>query len=239
MKNEELFYNPFRLISPKLDAEASRLEELFESVPEEVTCLEEGLLVMLDKLAQMTDLVKKCLLSYKQENVEEVERLGKEVHEEEKDLTSNLVVCSPTETTGDVLKAVILFPGRLERVGDHLESALNVACIKERTGVPFSERAHKELDELLDLLKDVMQSYRDVLLTRDRALLLQILDKTGKIAQMSLDFAYAHESRLIEGLCSPKASSLFLDLLDAVKHANQQLHEMGTSLLKVAQPVES
>ncbi len=31
MKDKHVFFNPFRLISPKLDREASRLEELYES----------------------------------------------------------------------------------------------------------------------------------------------------------------------------------------------------------------
>ena len=31
MKDKQIFFNPFRIISPKLNAEASRLAEIFES----------------------------------------------------------------------------------------------------------------------------------------------------------------------------------------------------------------
>ena len=57
LKEKQLFFNPFRLISPKLNAEASRLDEIYESRPQEMTCLEEGLLVMLKKLHAMADLL--------------------------------------------------------------------------------------------------------------------------------------------------------------------------------------
>jgi hypothetical protein len=62
MKNKDVFFNPFRLISPKLDAEASRLNKLQGSPPEEVTCLEEGLLIMTDKLIELTGLLRKSLI---------------------------------------------------------------------------------------------------------------------------------------------------------------------------------
>ncbi|MEW6114378.1 MAG: hypothetical protein AB1664_19750, partial [Thermodesulfobacteriota bacterium] len=113
MKREEYFFNPFRLISPKLDAEATRLEELYEKPPEEVTCLEEGLLIMISKLIQMVELGQKALIIWDPAKAEICERLGREIHDEEKSLTGQ-IVCSPTETTGQVLKTVVLFPGRLE-----------------------------------------------------------------------------------------------------------------------------
>ena len=80
MKSKEIFYNPFRLISPKLDSEASRLEEIYESPPEEVTCLEEGLLIMMNKIIRMTGLIRKSLLISDAAKAEECETLAKEIH---------------------------------------------------------------------------------------------------------------------------------------------------------------
>lgn len=231
MKNKEVFFNPFRLISPKLDTEASRLSELYEKPPEEVTCLEEGLLVMLGKLVELSRNLRKSLLMPDPDRLAECERLAKEIHEEEKSLTEHIVVCSPTETTGEVLKAVVLFPGRLERVGDHLESLVNVCRIKARDGIVFSDMANKELDQLFDLFLDVLQNFRDALVTRNATLLEHVVSQANKLAQMCLDCALAHEDRLLQGLCASKASSLYLDILYSMKAAKGHIREMSESLL--------
>jgi Na+/phosphate symporter len=232
MKNKDVFFNPFRLISPKLDAEASRLDELQGSPPEEVTCLEEGLLIMTNKLIEMTGLLRKSLIIAEPAKLDLCARLGQEIHDEEKGLTGD-IVCSPTETTGDVLKTVVLFPGRLERVGDLLESILNVSRIKARDGVPFSDKANKELDKLFGLLTEVLTNFRDALLTRNKALLEAIVEDEHRLGKMIVDFRLAHEDRLLEGLCSPKASSLYLDVSDSIRDANRHLKEMSESLLQL------
>jgi Na+/phosphate symporter len=228
MKDNHIFFNPFRLISPKLDAEANRLAELYESPPEELTCLEEGMLVMLMKLHELSDLLYKCLMMDNKSKFEQAARLAKEIHEEEKALT-NALICSPT-TTGDVLKAVLLFPGKLERCGDYFEGMLSVAAIKVRDGIPFSDRAVQEMKLLFDLLGSVLKNMRDLLATLNPTLLQILLKQHVELGEMTVTFALAHEDRLIEGLCIPKASSLYLHILDSVRNINKHLQEMSESL---------
>jgi len=232
MKHTEVFFNPFRLISPKLDAEASRLKEMFEAPPEEVTCLEEGLLVMMAKLVKLTELIRKALIMPVPEKIEECERLAQEIHEEEKGLTGDLV-CRPSETTGDLLKVVVLFPGRLERVGDLLESIVNVIRLKARGGVPFSDKAIAELNQLFEFFSEMLTNFRDALLTRNRTLLEKIVQQARRIGEMAIEFSLSHEDRLIEGVCSPKASSLFLDILDSVKSGAIHVRQMSEALLRI------
>jgi len=232
MKEKQVFFNPFRIISPKLDVEASRLEELFEAPPAEMTCLEEGLLVMVSKLIEMTKLIHKSLIVPDPQKFQACESLAQEIHQEEKGLTGDLV-CSPT-TAGEILKALVLFPVRLERAGDFMESLVNVSNIKGKEGIPFSDKAQRELEQMFGLLAEVLGHFRDVLATRNRALLEHLIGQHKKLHQMTIDFALAHEDRLLEGLCSPKASSLYLDILDSVKNANIQIQEMSRRLKQIA-----
>ncbi len=232
MKEKHVFVNPFRIISPKLDTEASRLEEIYEAPPEEVTRLEEGLLVMCSKLIEMTRLIYKSLIIADPVKFEKCGQLGREIHEEEKGLTADLV--HNPASTFDVLKSVILFPGRLERAGDLMESILNVALVKARDGIPFSDKALAELTRLFNLLTEMLANFRTVLAHRDRHLLDRLMEMHKELGQMTVDFALAHEDRLIDGLCSPKASSLYLDILDSVKNTNLNIRSMTESLIKIA-----
>ncbi len=233
MKEKQIFFNPFRIISPKLNAEASRLTELFESPPPDITCLEEGLLVMISKLIEMNRLLRKTLIIFDPVKAEECENLGRQIHEEEKTLTGD-IVCSPT-TTGPILKALVLFPGRLERVGDFLESILNVARIKARDGIPFSDKANAELTELFDLMNEMLKNFRDLIATRNRDLLDHVRAQQKKIGQIVIDFGLAHEDRLLVGVCTPVASSLYLDILDSIKSANQSVSALTENLAQLAE----
>ncbi len=201
------------------------------SPPADMTCLEEGLLVMLTRLMDMTTLAYKSLIIADPEKMKKCDALGHEIHQEEKQLTGDLV-CSPS-TTGEILKALVLFPGHLERAGDYVEGVINCARIKARDGIPFSDKAHAELTELFGLLSDILKTIREILANSNWELLGPVHEKQKKLAQMTVDFALAHEDRLIDGLCSPKASSLYLDILDSAKGANERLIRMVESLLKL------
>jgi Na+/phosphate symporter len=231
MKETKVFINPFRIISPKLDREASRLAEHYDAPPVEMTNLEEGLLIMVSKLMDMTRLIRKSFIVPDAAKLKLVDELGAEVHEEEKALTGSLV--SVPSADPEMLRALVLFPGRLERVGDFLESIANCSRIKSRDGIPFSDRAQAEMEQLFGLFGNILKNLRDSLSIKNEILLQHMQKQHEHLHQMAIDFALAHEDRLIEGLCSPKASSLYMDILDSIKSANQQIRSMGRSLLDI------
>ncbi|MBI5251526.1 MAG: hypothetical protein HY912_18710 [Desulfomonile tiedjei] len=233
MKEKQVFFNPFRLISPKLNAEASRLHEIYDSPPAEVTCLEEGLLVMLSKLRESAELTYKSLVLASPEKLERSKILGQEVHDEEKALTG-AIVCHP-QTTGPVVKALVLFPGKLERIGDFLESVANCSQIRARDGIPLSDKAMTELAQLFDLFIEILTKFSEAILNPRNEPLEDIVAKEKMLAQMTLDFALAHEERLIDGTCVPKASSIYLDILDSVKNSGSHIRSMAESLLTITE----
>jgi len=234
MRDKKVFINPFRIISPKLDMEANRLAEVYAAPFLERTNLEEGLLIMASKLMEMNRLIAKSFILPDQAKSARISELGREVHEEEKVLTSTLEIDRSADP--EMLRALVLFPTRLERVGDFLESLANCARIKARDGIPFSDRAQAELEGLFDLFGDILRNLRDTLSIRNKVLLSYMKGQHDKLHQMTIDFALHHEDRLIEGLCSPKASSLYMDILDSAKSANHQIKAMTESLLGIVSP---
>jgi Na+/phosphate symporter len=228
MKEKDVFFNPFRLISPKLNIEASRIKDLAQAPPEDVTTLEEGLLVMARKLGSVADIIYNSLTTGSLDKIEQAKVLGQEVHSEEKALTDGLLKDRTSELKA--LKLVLMFPGHLERAGDFLESVINVCRIKAEKGVPFSDRAISELKGLFSTFGELLHNFENVIFTRNRTLLKHMSEQHNHLAQMTVDFALAHEERLIDGLCSPRASSLYLDILDSIKNANHHLRNITQAL---------
>ena len=89
------------------------------------------------------------------------------------------------------------------------------------------------MEQLFSLFANILKNMRDSLSIKNKILLKHMQKQHEHLHQMTIDFALAHEDRLIEGLCSPKASSLYVDILDSMKSANQQIRSMGRSLLDI------
>lgn len=91
MKDKRIFVNPFRIMSPKLDSEALRMEELHEKPVSSAFTLEEGLLVMVGKLIEMTRLIHGGFTSDSLARLDACDRLAKEVTEQHGLLLTNLM----------------------------------------------------------------------------------------------------------------------------------------------------
>jgi Na+/phosphate symporter len=228
MKDKRFFVNPFRMISRKLDNEAFRIEELHEKAFSESMSIEEGLLVMISKIIEEMRLLSKCVLTGSQSLMSAAEVLGHEVHEEEKVLTKKLL---DAKLKVELLKGVIRFPFRLERIGDMLGNMLNCCSLKARDGIPFSDKAQAELEQLFSMATDMLMNLRDVFVVPNRTLIEHILAQGGKLAQMLLEFRLNHWERLEAGYCAPQASSLYLDILDSFTAINEYVEKMCRAFL--------
>ena len=232
MQENVHFIEPFHLINPRLDADVCMLHELLGAAPADIRTLEEGLWGMCSKLIELSNTLYKSFVLADEKKFSRCKVLAEEVHNLEKTLTPHLVhlpLASPA-----VLKVLVLFPARLERVGDLLESVLNVSIIKARDGIPFREKAMSELRQLFGVLTEMLATLRDVLATCDKPLLDHMMALHRDLGQMTFDFAFAHEDRLIEGTCSPRASSLYLDILDSVRNANRHIRSITEGLTRIA-----
>jgi Na+/phosphate symporter len=234
MKDNRFVVNPFRMISPKLDTEASKIEELHELPVSESHATEEGLLIMMSKLIEMNKILSKCIITGDAEQMAACQSLAEEVHDQEKLLTSSLLAASSmlTSTTlgQNIFKIVVRFPARLERISDIFRNILTCCRIKERDGIPFSDKAYAELAQIFPLLGEMMTNTRDALVIRNEVLLKHIASQRQNLGELLHNARFAHWDRLQRGFCAPQASSLYLDLLDSFSGISEYIGKMCDSL---------
>jgi len=204
-----------------------RMEELHRKPFNETMTVEERVLVMISKIMAMTRLLSKCVFSGTPKLMNDCETLGREVRQEEKVLTTELV---SSKVNPALLGGVIRFPFRLERIAGTLESISQCCRSKVRDGTAFSDKAHAELDQLFAVLLDMMTNLRDAFVTPNPILLEHIISQGKKLAQMLLDFRMAHWARLEAGFCAPHASSAYLAILDCMTSVNTYLQKMCMTL---------
>ncbi len=127
-------------------------------------------------------------------------------------------------------KPYVSIPGHLVRVGECTEKLGDCIerMVKER--VLFSDRAIEEVTYLLQRLMDIMRPLADIILARNTILAKYVNESETGVVRKALEYATLHEERLIEGLCVPFASSLYINMLDEIKNIGWHAKEIATKL---------
>jgi Na+/phosphate symporter len=233
MKDQRYFWNPLRIVSPKLDKEVKRIEELHEIPVSDAHQPQENLVLMVSKLIHMTRMLSGCLKTDNLAAIDSCERLAEEIHRHEKLATSGLL----DQASGigkNVFQIVVRFPSRMERIGRMFEAMLRCSRIKATEGIPFSEKAQEDLSTIFDVVLDMLENLRDALVVPNKVVLEHIKSQGQKLVALVEDARLAHWKRLEAGFCSRQASPLFVEILDAVKHVNEYIAKMNESLVDLA-----
>jgi Na+/phosphate symporter len=232
MSEKPFYENPFETSSPAIDGEVSRLQGLHTKRVAESSTFQEGVLILISKLIEMTKLSSKCFVTEDRYLMDQCSELAKEVHEEEKILTSYLL---SRGVPGETFEGVIRFPYRLERIGDMLENILHCCRVKVDRELPLSDTAKDEVKKLLLLVEEMLTNLRDAFQSLDRELLEAMLNNGKTLSRMIEDFTSAHWKRLEEGTIPHESSSMYREILDSVKWTNDYLEKMWISLLKTSE----
>lgn len=81
----------------------------------------------------------------------------------------------------------------------------------------FSDRAMKEINDIFQEAMDLLESLPDLIQTRNKLLAQHMGEQVKSILKIANGYSEEHEERLIQGVCMPKSSPLYLGLLESLK----------------------
>jgi Na+/phosphate symporter len=157
-------------------------------------------------------------------------KLGQEIHHQEKALIESLVRGSGGGFAASPEDEPIYIPMHLERIGDNIESLIGSIRKILDEGVLFTERARRELSGLFGSAIDIAECIRDAVRTDNRTLIKHVLEEGQRFEVQANDYALFHQQRLIEGVCLPRSSSVFLAMLDHLKGVEWHARQIATKL---------
>jgi hypothetical protein len=96
--------------------------------------------------------------------------------------------------------------------------------------VPFTDRALREINSLFGTGVELVECARDALLTENRVLVRHMLAAGTHHAQLANDYAMAHQQRLDDGVCLPRASAVYLGMLEHLKGVGQHTRRIAEEL---------
>ncbi|HHT9117067.1 MAG TPA: hypothetical protein ACFYD1_00410 [Candidatus Hypogeohydataceae bacterium YC38] len=186
-----------------------------------IKVITEGLSGMCHKAERMLDLTIDGFVHHSKNKIEQAEKLGEDIHGEEKRLTGLLVQSSTVGVEDkEQLKALVASLTHLQGVGEALKGMIPHVRNKVNENVLFSDKAVGELKFLFENTREVLKNAGDFFLTRNPLLMNHILEKGVYLNQIADSYAIEHEDRLIAGVCMPKASPLYINILECVTRIN-------------------
>jgi Na+/phosphate symporter len=116
------------------------------------------------------------------------------------------------------MKQYILVPQHILRIAENIDSMAEMTAMKIKENILFSERAITEGAFLLQRLKEIIMSANDLLFCENTLLNSYVEESEANLVKTCIEYATLHEERLIEGLCQPVSSSIYIAMLDCIRN---------------------
>ncbi len=179
-----------------------------------------------DELVRMVGLTYDGFIKHKRPFLQEAEKLGEKVHRFEKDFDEKVV----QEADKDAVRLFVTLAGHIERIGDCLENVIRTVQAKIKDGTLFSDKAVSELQYIFSTAKDLLRNVKDVILTGNAVLSQHVSALSDALSKAAADFSVQHQERLVAGVCQPKHSSLYLDIVDNLRMTGWHAKEMAARI---------
>jgi Na+/phosphate symporter len=129
------------------------------------------------------------------------------------------------------IKPYVSIPGHISRIAENIEKLSDLMNKKIKDDVLFSDKAMTEITFLFQRLIDILRPTSDMLLAKNVFLSRYVQESESGIANRAAEYATQHEERLIEGLCLPAASAVYINMLDSIKNIAWHAKEIAARLV--------
>jgi Na+/phosphate symporter len=169
---------------------------------------------MIRKIEEVLKLCQHAFNKHKLADVKKAEALAQEVHKLEGVLTP--IFLEKLKTVNDA-KSYVSLPGHFRRISHNLEEILMAISQKIRDRVLFSDKGVDEINVLLNETATLLHNIADLIITRNSIIAKEVSRISDSILEKAIDYTTLHEDRLIQGMCLPLSSSIYVHMLDAIR----------------------
>ncbi|HBN13361.1 MAG TPA: hypothetical protein DD415_07075 [Clostridiales bacterium] len=119
----------------------------------------------------------------------------------------------------------------LERIGDYAENIMEYAEKMSEYNVSFSEEAQSEIREMDLHLTNLYKNVYEVFATNDLKHIPDVEVEEQATDDMNKLMQKAHLSRMTDGVCTPEAGALFLQLAVNMERIGDHMHNIANSVI--------
>ena len=114
-----------------------------------------------------------------------------------------------------------------ERIGDHAVNIMEFAEHTESNGIIFSEESKEEMSNMLSEVNKLYEFTSKIYSDHDLSYLPLVLEHEDKIDELKALMGRNHISRLSEGVCTPEAGAIYLNLASNCERIGDHLRNIA------------
>jgi Na+/phosphate symporter len=171
---------------------------------------------ILDSIEPILEDVRRCVVGDGRRHLDQADKRRKAALRSCLPLAEELFV--KKEKSMLELKFLTVLPS-IQKIGIEIGVLLRASTTKIGSSIPFTDKAINEINEVILGAEDLARKTKDVFLKKNPHLDQQVQSDESRLYKMADDHEVDHVNRLTEGLCSPLASYLYLEIMEALKGA--------------------
>jgi Na+/phosphate symporter len=148
----------------------------------------------------------------------EAEEVEDKIHRYSSELTSFIVSKNPSSKKGkEWVKPYLSIASSLDRMTYNIESILDRVRGKSENHIRFSDQAVKEVNDIFQESMRLLEKLSSLITTQDKLLAQRIGEGGRAMLEIANRYSEGHEERLIEGICAPEHSRIYLGIIESLK----------------------
>jgi Na+/phosphate symporter len=170
-----------------------------------------------------------------EESFAKVEEARREVQQQSTELANLIVSKSNLPDYGkEWAKPYLSMASSFDRMAYNIEGILDRLKAMTRDRVLFSDRAIREVNDVFQKAMDLQESLPDLILNQDKHLAQHIGEQVRSVFKIANGFSEEHEERLVQGICMPKSSPMYLGILESLKGIFAHILEVSGKIVSLS-----
>ncbi len=180
--------------------------------------VEERLIQVCRSEIKMLELIFEGFRTLTEKSIKEADEMKEEIRRDSAELAKFVIEkSSPGEKGKEWAKPYLSMASSFDRMVYHMEGMVSRLRSMVKDHILFSDRAVKEVNDIFQEAMDLLENLPDLIRTQNKLLAQHIGEQVRSILKIANGYSEEHEERLIQGVCMPKSSPLYLGLIESLK----------------------
>ena len=195
----------------------------------------ERMSLVCQSLSKMLELSFHGFRKLSEESFAKVEEARKEVQQQCAELANFIVSKSSSPDHGkEWAKPYLSMASSFDRMAYNIEGIVDRLKAMTRDHVLFSDRAIREVNDVFQKAMDLQESLPELILNQNKHLAQHIGEQVRSVFKIANGLSEEHEERLIQGVCMPKSSPMYLGILESLKGIFTHILEVSGKIVSLS-----
>jgi Na+/phosphate symporter len=178
----------------------------------------EKMIVVCQNLIKMLELIFEGFRRPTEKSFKEANEVKDKIHHYSSELTGLVISKTPSSEKGrEWTKPYLSIASSFDRMTYNMEGILDRLRVKSQNHILFSDRAVKEVNDVFQEAMRLLENLPDLILTQNKLLAQRIGEEGRSMFKIANGYSEEHEERLIQGICVPKSSPIYLGIIESLK----------------------